>query len=198
MAFPSVFIVNCKTMNKFKNLIVLGPLVYVAHHFEEHIIFNFIEWKLQYFKHSSAPLSTEVILSILICILIIFALLHLIKKNRASGHLVLFILFAIQVVNAFYHIFFRFYFSDFSPGTITAALLYLPVNFLIVQAAFKEGFLRSYFEYGCISVLGTVTFILFEIFGPIIIGLSIIFSLVYFFWFNNKLVAHLTQNPFKN
>ena len=157
------------------------------HHFEEHIIFNFIEWKLKYFQHSAAELSTEAILSILTCILVIFAFLHLVKNNRVSAHLVLFMLFAIQVVNAFYHIFF----SDFSPGTVTAALLYLPVNFLIVQAAFKEGLLKSYFEYGCIAFLGTATFVLFEIFGPIIIGLAIIFSFIYIFWFNNKLEAHL-------
>lgn len=179
-------------MDKFKNLIVLGPLIYAIHHFEEHIIFNFIEWKLQYFQHSAAALSTEAILSILTCILVIFVLIHLVKNNRASAHIVLFILFAIQVVNAFYHILFSFYFSDFSPGTFTAVLLYLPVNFLIVQAAFKEGHLKSYIEYFVVAILGTVTFILFEIFGPIIIGLAIIFCVFYFFWHNNKLVADLT------
>jgi hypothetical protein len=174
-------------MDKFKNLIVLGPLIYAIHHFEEHIIFNFIEWKLQYFQHSAAALSTEAILSILTCILVIFALLHLVKNNRASAHVILIMLFATQVINAFYHIFFSFYFSDFSPGTVTAVILYLPVNFLIMQAAFKEGYLKSYFEYGCIAFLGTTTFILFEIFGPGIIGLAIIFSLMYYFYFNKRL-----------
>ena len=91
-------------MKKFKNLIVLGPLIYAIHHFEEHIIFNFIEWKLQYFQHSAAALSTEAILSILTCILVLFALLHLVKNNKASAQVVMFIFFAIQVVNAFYHI----------------------------------------------------------------------------------------------
>ena len=175
-------------MNQFKNLIILGPLIYAIHHFEEHIIFNFIEWKLQYFQHSAAALSTEAILSILTCILVVFALLHLVKNNRASAHVILFILlFAIQIINAFYHIFFSIYFSDFSPGVITAALLYLPVNFLIVQAAFKEGYLKSYFEFGCIAFLGTTTFILFEIFGPIIIVVAIIFSLIYFIWCNKQI-----------
>ena len=178
-------------MKKFKNLIVLGPLIYAIHHFEEHIIFNFIEWKLQYFQHLAAALSTEAILSILTCILVLFALLHLVKNNRASAQVVMFMFFAIQVVNAFYHIFFSFFFSDFSPGTVTAALLYLPVNFLIVQAAYKEGLLKSYFEYIYIALLGTPTFVLFEIYGSIIIGLAIIFSLTYFFWFNNKLEGHL-------
>ena len=41
-------------MKKFNNLIVLGPLLYAVHHFEEHVVFNFIEWKLKYFNHSAA------------------------------------------------------------------------------------------------------------------------------------------------
>ena len=174
-------------MEKFKNLIVLGPLIYAIHHFEEHVIFNFIEWKLQYFEHSAAAISTEGLLSILVCILVIFALLHLVKNNRASAYVVLYILFAIQVINAIYHIFFSLYFSDFSPGTITAILFYLPVNFLIVRAAYKEGFLKSYMEYGYIALLGTATFVLFEIYGPLVIALSIMSSLVFFVWFNNRL-----------
>jgi len=174
-------------MEKFKNLIVLGPLIYAIHHFEEHVIFNFIEWKLQYFEHSAAAISTEGLLSILVCILVIFALLHLVKNNRASAYVVLYILFAIQVINAIYHIFFSLYFSDFSPGTITAILFYLPVNFLIVRAAYKEGFLKSYMEYGYIALLGTATFVLFEIYGPLVIVLSIMSSLVFFVWFNNRL-----------
>ncbi len=174
-------------MEKFKNLIVLGPLIYAIHHFEEHVIFNFIEWKLQYFEHSAAAISTEGLLSILVCILVIFALLHLVKNNRASAYVVLYILFAIQVINAIYHIFFSLYFSDFSPGAITAILFYLPVNFLIVRAAYKEGFLKSYMEYGYIALLGTATFVLFEIYGPLVIVLSIMSSLVFFVWFNNRL-----------
>ena len=174
-------------MHLFKNLIVLGPLVYAVHHFEEHVIFNFIGWKLQYFEHSAAALSTEAILSILVCILVMFALLHLVKNNRASAHVILYVLFSIQIINAIYHIFFSLYFSDFSPGTITAVLFYLPVNFLIVRAAFREGFLKSYMEYFYIALLGTITFVLFEVYGPLVIGLSIISSLVYFAWLNNRL-----------
>ena len=102
-------------MKKFNNLIVLGPLLYAIHHFEEHIIFNFIEWKLKYFNHSAAALSTEAILSILVCVLVVFALLHLVKDNRASAYVILYVLFTIEVINAFFHIFFSFYFNDFSP-----------------------------------------------------------------------------------
>ena len=80
-------------------------------------------------------------------------------------------------------------FPTFSYVVLSVVTLF---NFLIVQAAFKEGHLKSYIEYFVVAILGTVTFILFEIFGPIIIGLAIIFCVFYFFWHNNKLVADLT------
>ena len=174
-------------MKEFKNLIVLGPLFYAIHHFEEHVVFNFIEWKLKYFYHSAAALSTEAILSILVCVLIVFVLLHLVKNNKASAYVILYVLFTIEIINALFHIFFSLYYSDFSPGTITAVLVYLPGNYLIVRAAFQEGYLKSYIEYGYIALLGTTTFVLFEIYGPVIIGLSIICSLLYFAWSNRRL-----------
>lgn len=151
------------------------------------MVFNFIEWKLKYFYHSAAALSTEAILSILVCVLIGFVLLHLVKNNKASAYVILYVLFTIEIINALFHIFFSLYYSDFSPGTITAVLVYLPGNYLIVRAAFQEGYLKSYIEYGYIALLGTTTFVLFEIYGPVIIGLSIICSLLYFAWSNKRL-----------
>ena len=177
-------------MKKFNNLIVLGPLLYAIHHFEEHVVFNFIEWKLKYFNHSAAALSTEAILSILVCVIVFFIFLHLVKNNRASAYVILYILFAIQIINAFFHIFFSLYFNDFSPGAITSVLVYLPGNFLIVRAAFQEGYLNSYSEYGLIALLGTATFVLFEIYGPLVIVLSFICSLLYLSWFNRRHAEH--------
>jgi hypothetical protein len=92
-----------------------------------------------------------------------------------------------QVVNAFFHIFFSFYYADFSPGAITGTLLYLPINFLIIQAAFKEGHVKSKIELCIIFLLGISTFTLFEIIGPIIISTSIIVSALYYFLFRNRL-----------
>ena len=129
-------------MNKFKNLIVLGPLIYAIHHFEEHVIFNFREWRLSYFSDYNS-ITTEAILIILISQLLIFIFVHLIKNNRGSAHLVLFFLMTTQVINAFFHVFFSFYFNDFSPGAITAVLLYLPVNYFIIRAALREGYIKN-------------------------------------------------------
>ena len=166
-------------MKEFKNLIVLGPLIYAIHHFEEHVIFNFREWRLRYFLDNNT-LSTEEVLIRLISLLLIVTFIHLIKNNRGSAHIVLFFLMTTQVVNAFFHIFFSFYYSDFSPGAITGLLLYLPVNYLIFKAAFIEGYLRSYFELILLLIAGSVTFALFELLGPKVIAYTIILMPFYY------------------
>ena len=166
-------------MKEFKNLIVLGPLIYALHHFEEHVIFNFREWRLRYFLDNNT-LSTEEVLIRLISLLLIVTFIHLIKNNRGSAHIVLFFLMTTQVVNAFFHIFFSFYYSDFSPGAITGLLLYLPVNYLIFKAAFIEGYLKSYFELILLLIAGSVTFALFELLGPKVIAYSILLMPFYY------------------
>ena len=170
-------------MNKFKNLIVLGPLIYAIHHFEEHVIFNFRQWRLSYFSDNNS-ITTEAILIILISQLLIFIFVHLIKNNRGSAHLVLFFLMTTQVINAFFHMFFSFYFNDFSPGAITAVLLYLPVNYFIIRAAFQEGYIKSYVELLILFLSGITTFTLFEMMGPQILGYTLILMPIYYITIN--------------
>jgi hypothetical protein len=171
-------------LNRFKNLIVLGPLIYAIHHFEEHVIFNFREWRLSYFSDNNS-ITTEAILIILISQLLIFIFVHLIKNNRGSAHLVLFFLMTTQVINAFFHVFFSFYFNDFSPGAITAVLLYLPVNYLIIRAALREGYIKSYVELLILFLSGIVTFTLFEMIGPQVLGYALILMPIYYITINN-------------
>ena len=170
-------------MNKFKNLIVLGPLIYAIHPFEEHVIFNFREWRLSYFSDNNS-ITTEAILIILISQLLIFIFVHLIKNNRGSAHLVLFFLMTTQVINAFFHVFFSFYFNDFSPGAITAVLLYLPVNYFIIRAALQEGYIKSYVELLILFLSGIATFTLFEMIGPKVLGYALILMPVYYIIIN--------------
>ena len=175
-------------MKEFKNLIVLGPLIYALHHFEEHVIFNFRDWRLAYFADNN-PIPTEEVLIRLIALLLIFVFVHLIKNNRGSAHIVLFFLMTTQLVNAFFHIFFSFYFYDFSPGAITAVLLYLPINFLIIRSAFQEGFLRSYLELCLLFVAGITTFALFELIGPEVIAYSVLLTPIYYIMMNRSKLA---------
>ena len=170
-------------MKEFRNLIILAPLIFALHHFEEHIVFNFREWRLKYFLDNNT-LSTEEVLIRLISLLLIIIIIHIIKKNRGSAHVVMFFLMTTQVVNAFFHIFFSLYFLDFSPGAITATLLYLPVNYLIFRAAFLEGYLRSVSELLLIFFVAMLTFSLFELMGPVVIGYSVLLMPFYYFVIN--------------
>ena len=170
-------------MKEFRNLIILAPLVFALHHFEEHIVFNFRDWRLKYFLDNNT-LSTEEVLIRLISLLLIIIIIHIIKKNRGSAHVVMFFLMTTQVVNAFFHIFFSLYFLDFSPGAITATLLYLPVNYLIFRAAFLEGYLRSVSELLLIFFVAMLTFSLFELMGPVVIGYSVLLMPFYYFVIN--------------
>ena len=111
-------------MIKFENFLVLAPLVYIIHHTEEHIIFNFREWRERYFLDNNS-LTTEEMLMRLIGVFLIILFIHLSTKNRPSALIAIFFLMGSQVVNAVFHVFFSFYYSDFSPGAITATLLYL-------------------------------------------------------------------------
>ena len=94
----------------------------------------------------------------------------------------LFFLMATQVVNAAFHIFFSLYYSDFSPGTITAIFLYLPINFLIIQSAFREGLLKNSTELIIIFILGVSTFALFELIGPKVWLVSFFVCFIYYVW----------------
>jgi len=172
-----------QTLKEFRNLIVLGPLIYAIHHFEEHIIFNFREWRLSYFSDNN-PFSTEEVLIRLVSILLVIVFVHLIKNNRGSAHIVLFFLMTTQVANAFFHIFFSFYYYDFSPGAVTAVLLYLPINYLIIRAAVKEGFVQSFFELLLLIGGGIITFALFELVGPKVIAYSLIMIPLYYILIN--------------
>ena len=178
-------------MTEFKNLIVLGPLIYAIHHFEEHIFFNFRDWRLTYFADNNA-IATEEVLIRLISLLLIMVFIHLLKNNRGSAHIVLFFLMTTQVVNALFHVFFSFYFADFSPGAITGVLLYLPINFLIFKAAFKEGFIKSYLELFFIFIAGMSCFALFEIIGPQVIAYTVLMTPIIYIIINkieNKVTA---------
>ena len=176
-------------MRGFKNLILLTPLAYLIHHFEEHIVFNFREWRLKYFLDNNS-LSTEEVLIRLTSLLLIIIIVHILKKNRGSAHVAMFFLMTTQVVNAFFHIFFSLYFFDFSPGTITAIGLYLPINYLVFRAAFQEGFLKSKIEFLLIFSSATLTFTLFELLGPRVITFCVILMPLYYLIINKQYERH--------
>jgi len=132
-------------MNKitFKISLLFAPLAYAFHHCEESIIFDFRAWRSLYFPDNKLP-STELMLVILMAISLVYIILHFIVENRASARSVIIFLMATQVNNMIFHTGGTIVFQDFSPGLITAILLYIPVNIIIARKALQEGWISKH------------------------------------------------------
>lgn len=148
----------------FNAALLLAPLAYAIHHGEEHLAFNFRAWRLKYFPDNNA-LSTEAVLVVLISVGLIYLLLHATIRTRISAWIAIMFLMATQVHNALFHLGGTLWFSDFSPGLITALTLYLPVNWLICRAALAEGLVTAR-QLAVLFVAGGVLFWAFELVGP--------------------------------
>ena len=156
----------------FQTSLLLAPLAYAIHHGEEHLIFNFRAWRLRYFADNNA-LSTEAVLVILVSVSMVYLLLHATIRNRVSAWMALVFLMATQVHNAIFHLGGTIIFRDFSPGLITALLLYVPVNVLIMRSALDEG-LASVKTLWMLFLAGGVLFWGFEIVGPLVLLVGVV------------------------
>ena len=163
-------------MNKitFKISLLFAPLAYAFHHYEESIIFNFRAWRSLYFPDNKMP-STEMMLVILMAITLVYIILHFKVENKASAQSIIIFLMASQVNNIIFHTGGTVVFQDFSPGLITAILLYIPVNIFIMQKALQEGWI-SKSSLIVLFLLGGLIFWLFVNFGLIIMLTTLVIS----------------------
>ena len=148
----------------FSTALLLAPLVYAIHHAEEHLFLNFRAWRLKYFPDNNA-LSTEAILAIIVSFGLVYIILHASVRTKVSAWMALTFLMATQVHNAIFHLGATIAFRDFSPGLITAILLYLPVNLLIARSALQEEWVSPR-QLGVIFIAGGILFWAFEFVGP--------------------------------
>ncbi len=148
----------------FQTSLLFAPLAYALHHIEEHIFFNFREWRTRYFPDNN-QIPTEAVVCLLMAITLIYLILHSTRRSTATALSILIFLMATQVHNVLFHVGGTIVFRDFSPGTITAVLLYLPVNVLILRKASEEGWIN--WRSGVILfLLGGAMFWPAEAFGP--------------------------------
>ncbi len=174
----------------FEKSLLLAPLVYAIHHAEEHLLFNFREWRLRYFPDNNA-LTTEAIFAVIIGVTMIYLLLHATLKTRTSALMTIFWLMALQTQNLVFHLGSSIVFWDFSPGLITALALYLPANLLIYQAAINEG-LVSKRQIGVLFLVGGLAFWGFELVGPVVLlaGVTMTWTLVLISAYQTRSLLH--------
>jgi hypothetical protein len=157
----------------FETSLLFAPLAYALHHIEEHIFFNFREWRTQYFPDNN-QIPTEAVVCLLMAVTFVYLILHARRRSSPSAWSALAFLMATQVHNILFHVGGSIVFRDFSPGTITAVLLYIPINVLILRKAFEEEWINGK-SAAVLFVVGGVAFWSMEAFGPpLFIGLIVI------------------------
>ncbi len=160
----------------FQAALLFAPLAYCVHHVEEKAG-GFRPWKNQYLPDNN-PLTTEYVFVLLTAITLVFFVLFAIRKSRATAAAAVLLLMATQVNNAIFHIGAGLIFRDYSPGTMTALFLYLPVNAYICLKAIEEGWLSKR-SVSALFVIGAVMFWTFELMGPLAIALFLGLIFVY-------------------
>ena len=148
----------------FETSLLLAPLAYALHHIEEHIFLNFREWRTQYFPDNN-QIPTEAVVCLLMAATLTYLILHASRRTHASAWAVLIFLMATQVHNVLFHVGGTLVFQDYSPGTLTAVLLYIPVNVLILRKAIEEGWVNAK-SATTLFFVGGAMFWSAEIFGP--------------------------------
>jgi len=165
-----------KSINKkitFQVALLFAPLSYCIHQLEESMG-SFRTWRIRYFPNNN-QLPVEYVFVIITALSLIFIIMFSIRKSKATAQVVLFLFMMTQVNNALYHPGAGLFFWDYSPGTVTGLLLYLPVNIYIWMKAIEEKWVTK-FNILFMFVLGAIGFWTFEMGGPIFI--VIIFALV--------------------
>jgi len=71
--------------------------------------------------------------------------------------------------NVVYHVGAGLYVSDYSPGTVTAVLLYLPVNALLIRQALQEGWVTRRGVGALLAIAGGLYWS-FELIGLVVIA----------------------------
>ena len=161
----------------FETSLLFAPLAYALHHIEEHIFFNFREWRTQYFPDNN-QIPTEAVLCLVMAATLVYLILHSRRRSSASAWSVLAFLMAVQIHNILFHVGGSIVFRDFSPGTLTAVLLYLPANIFILRKAFEEEWITGK-SAAVLFVVGGVVFWSMEAFGPPLFIASIAISWIW-------------------
>ncbi len=165
-----------KSRITFQVALLFAPLSYCLHQLEESAG-GFRPWRLKYFPDNNR-LPVEYVFVILTAITLVFIIYHSIRKSNVSARVAVLFLMATQVHNALYHAGAGLFLRDHSPGTVTALLLYLPVNAFIWVKAVEEG-LMTKSAVAVLFMLGGIMFWSFEFFGPALIGIFLGLIIVY-------------------
>ena len=124
----------------FRRLVLLAPAAFLLHVFEEAP--RFVAWTRLYPSVFSSTLSNTVFAvtnSVYMLIVVVAVVLCAFRSAVTLGLAVIAFLFS----NALFHIAFTVFSGIYSPGTVTAILLYVPLTVGSFYCAYREGLLNG-------------------------------------------------------
>jgi len=133
-----IYLTEFFTSLTFKQVIWLLPIGYIIHFFEE--LPRFPEWANKHLKkpYTKTKFITEnivlwilVMIPVLITAYFTFFIAILLILSAAAGFF----------MNMIFHVYFTLRTREYSPGTVTACILFVPISLIIFYLADKEGLL---------------------------------------------------------
>ena len=155
----------------FSTALLLAPLVYCAHQIEESAG-GFRDWRGRHFPANN-PIPGPHVFAILTALGLLCILWFTVRRSKPTAALALLFYLTMQLYNVVYHVGAGLYVADYSPGTVTAVLLYLPVNALLIRQALQEGWVTRRGVGALLGIAGGLYWS-FELIGPVVIAAGFI------------------------
>ena len=138
-------IIHNKLVNiKLTTLYKIVPFAFALHEFEE---WNVLLWHQNHQSNipavSHIDLRTIFLLLIVICFVVFFTAIQF-KNKRIMAH-VLFPLLSLMCYNGIVHLYWTFYFSDYSPGLIFGFFMGVPLISLIIYRIMRDNLISKWY-----------------------------------------------------
>ena len=125
-------------------LLKIVPFVFALHEFEE---WNTLSWHQR--NQSNIPAVTDIDLRtiflflIVISFVVFYTLIQL--KNKKITAIILFPILALICYNGIVHLYWTFYFMDYSPGLIFGFFLGVPLMIIIMYKLIRENLIKKWY-----------------------------------------------------
>jgi hypothetical protein len=124
----------------FLNTVWLFFLVFVLHEIEEWNIDQFERRNFVGLPPAATDRSARMWIAFISLVGLIWCAVAILPGNSTIGAWIILPAIALMVQNALQHVYWSFYFRQYSPGVITAALLLIPLGCYIIVRAVGQGY----------------------------------------------------------
>lgn len=147
--------------------LLLAPIAYCIHQIEESAG-GFRVWRGRHFP-SNNPLPGPHVFAILTALGLLSIFWFTVRRSKPTAAFALLFFLTTQLHNVFYHVGAGLYFVDYSPGTVSAVAMYLPINLFLIWQAIQEQWVTSRGAMALLLVSGGL-YSAFELIGPLVIA----------------------------